>query len=361
MRLQAAHILQQQGAQQEQQGDDQPGMEFLGALGQLRHLVLPVVTARGFSSIHSCTSLVRLYLRSAGQRLQLSAADWEALGALTQLQKLELGTFLVRNAGQPGQLYDTLRKLTRLEDVYWADGWTPAVLPVFAALSSLQAIKGAWGEADGTMPVGDIQCPSVTGLRSLSGKVPFDAFPSLLTLNCAGPLDAASWLSLTNTCPKLKAIVCSRNAQGKPSWASFASIADDASRVAALQGLSSLTALTPLFFVPARRVELAALAQSLPSQLQVLELACRGDMEGGCWGALVALGKLTSLRALTVGVWEALEDPLQAQLFLSAVSHVPKVWLSGVGPRMNEVLAGHHGLGLQLPANMRLTINQLPS
>jgi hypothetical protein len=60
-------------------------------------------------------------------------------------------------------------------------------------------------------------------------------------------------------------------------------------------------------------------------------------MEGSCWGALVALGKLPSLRALTVGVWEPLEDPLQAQLFLSAVSHVPEVWLSGVGQRMNEV------------------------
>lgn len=144
----------------------------------------------------------------------------------------------------------------------------------------------------------------------------------------------------------------------EPAAASFPSAADDASRVAALRSLSSLTALTKLMFFPSRRFELAALAQSVPPQLQQLELVCFG-MEEGCWGALVALGKLTSLQALTVVVWQAPGDPGQVQLFLSAVSHAPEVRLAGLGQHMSEVLEGHNGPGLQLPS--KLTIKQLPA
>jgi hypothetical protein len=318
------------------------------------------MTNRGFSSIASCTKLAELCLYTAGERLELSAADWQAIGELTQLAALVVKGFLAPDAEQRGWLYVALRNLTRLEHVYWSEGWTPAALPILAALPSLRSINGAWQGVDAAVPLTDTQCSSVIALGSLSGRtLPFGAFPSLLRVKIILSMDAASWQALGSSCPRLQQIERAWSLKKQSAFASLSSAADDASRAAALRSLSQLTALTKLVFFPARRYELAALAAFLPPQLQQLELACHGDMEGGCWGALVALGKLTSLRALTVVVWELLEDPVQVQLFLSAVSHVPEVRVAGMGERMSEVLAGHHGVGLQLPA--KLTIKQLPA
>jgi len=352
-------LQQHQQQPDDDDDDDGPGLEvLLGALTALTRLEMPVLTTQGLPSIRQCTQLEVLFLRSVGLQLQLAASDLGALGQLTQLTLLHISSKLQDpEPQQQSPFYAALGKLVCLSAVS-AGFWTPAALPVLAALPKLEYIKGAWQDGDDDSSAG-ATCTAVTCLCGLSGAVPFAAFPNLEVASYCGVIYASSWLSLGISCPKLTAINTDSDHEKQPGWASFPPNTDSATRVAAIQGLSSLTGLTALTFYVSDAFEMAALMNAVP-QVRHLQLADCGTQRG-CWLNWLLLGRLSFIRSLSLDLWGVrVQDLEYFTLLLAAVSHVPKVkiYLSRINYLKCSFAARQsRDAGMKLPPG--LTIRQV--
>mgnify|MGYP001806877685 CR=1 FL=1 len=259
-------LLANKGAQLQPAEVDSGDAQFLAHLTALTELQGDFMLKPGMlQHISNCTAL-QSWSMQVGFLVQPSSSDWQVLGELTRLTKLQVARCMVRDQ-DPRPFYSALAHLTNLQAIT-AGLWTRGAVPTLAALTKLTSVYGEWVAEDQGWD-GEGVCEQVVQVRGLGG-VPFRAFPNVEVVGLAGSMDAASLVVLGSCCPKLIEIV--HVASAHTTWPCFPSTATGPERVAAIKGLGQLTSLTKLTFNTCHKLEVAALANAM--QL-VTAVTCR--------------------------------------------------------------------------------------
>jgi hypothetical protein len=306
--------------------------------------------------ISNCTALQSLSMQTVGFLVQPSSSDWQVLGELTRLTKLQVARCMVRDQ-DPRPFYLALAHLTNLQAIT-AGLWTWGAAPTLAALTKVTSVCGEWAAEDQAWD-GDGVCEQVVQVRGLGG-VPFRAFPNVEVVGLAGSMDAASWVELGSCCPKVKiAYVPSAHS----TWPSFPSAATGPERVAALKGLARLRSLNTLAFNISHKLEVAAFANAMQqvTGLRRLGVVLCSDPALD-WGCLLPLGKLTSVTTASFTIRVPLASKQDAQMLLAGLGHVRSVTLAVGGAdvaAVEEAVQESRDMGLELPKKVVVSTSRL--
>jgi hypothetical protein len=335
-------------AAQDQHVDHSDG-QFLGNLASLKVLGGDLMLkADMLEHISRCTALEGLYLRTAKRVVRPSSSDWQVLGQLTHLTRLNIVSDMLPPDGDVQLYYSALQRLTGLQQLT-TGRLTAAVVPTLAALTKLTLLSGAW-TAEGQGRDGDATCEQVVRLIEASGLVPFRVFPNVEVVGLAGPLDTASWEALGSCCPKVKEVVVNSLLTPRSAWPSFPPGALGTARVAAIKGLAQLPRLTQLNFIVSHELEVLALADAV-KHVEVLKLwLC--PTAGLDWACLLPLGKLTIVKSVHCCVCVPPPSKHVVQMLLSGLAHARSVTLTVSAADVavvQEAVDESRAMGLGLP------------
>jgi hypothetical protein len=228
-------------------------------MSALTALTLSVCSADGIEGLHNCNGLQHLTLGyHEGVSFELPASGWSVLGQLTQLT--HLGLWPVAQCSDLDVCCSALQQLTGLKEI-GADFWAPEVLQGLQCLSQLTCVGGGWAASQG--PPTDITCPQVVDLMGTQDRIPFSAFPNLLSIMMYECIPSAVLTALSKHCCFLQCITItclSLSATPRSRVRTLDAAEPVADRVAAVKSLSSLHHLTTLHFSVSDDAEVLAVA-----------------------------------------------------------------------------------------------------
>ena len=270
-RLQSLTI-KAQGERQPQQQQEQPGSNiqssapqpFPSCLTSLTQLQLPRELAGELDALGACSKLCSIELlgcsgKPLSQHTELSSADWQAIGQLTQLTWLLVDYPVLHDSAAAAAA--ALARLVKLRGFVAYSLGSDRLLPALRGLSGLTSLGGRvenalWGMVQSGAPW--------SGLRELlqvSENLSPRAFPNVTRLTIGYSIRTADLAFLTQHCPGLRELgVCVDGTNCQPTlYGVTHAQPEPTAQVAAVQSLSSLRSLTRLEFAANYDGEVAAL------------------------------------------------------------------------------------------------------
>jgi hypothetical protein len=348
--------------------------QLLPALTSLTRLESNLFDVPAVAELSSCVNLQHLAVcSSCGKHklcahVELGAADWACLAALTHLTELRLMNVCMLEASP--QACEAFSKLTRLQ-IAAAFEWSRDFLPALTACARLTEVCGTWGwPRQSSEPVVHT-LPQVLLLSAFCGLEPdlpprYECFPNLRRLRQDVLSDGRPFMHVFVICPSDVHLLC-KHCTGLEELVLTAETSsllpeieheEDVNTVAAVQSLTSLQCLTRLAFTPCHEYEFLALVQACcvleSHSLQELHVT-DGDLDSDVTvPAWLQLGHMQQLRKLSLRIthsptYARLVE--QAHIFLSALFGCDTVVLQLPGPigPFESALAALREAGLPAP------------
>lgn len=283
---------------------------LVSKLTSLTALQFEPCTPHALGCFSSCTSLQSLSCSCGdGDETVVAPADWNAVGQLTGLTRLQLLSGLATTASKECILaFGQLRHLVS----FAAGELSLDILTALSACTKLMEIQGGW--CSGVEGEGEerasITMPSVLALTSTGGPVPFAAFPNLQKVHQADAICSTALSSLSMHCKDLQELkfAPATKATDVSELVPFFSVSTDEqgdSLVAAWRDLGDLQGLSKLSASVQDDMELISLVSAANSlvrkSLTRLSLDL-GDLSYVSVSGLLQLARLSGLRELQVTV-----------------------------------------------------------